>query len=67
MNLPKEFLTDKQASEYLGISRVNLRKLRSRRKGPTYLKFNNGHIAYRIEDLEHYRDRYSSYTIIHPQ
>lgn len=59
---PKKYdklLNDKEASEYLGISKQTLCNWRHLGKGPAYYKMSEGprgRVRYSILDLEKYRD-----------
>ena len=55
--LEERYLTPKEASDLLGISRRTLDRFRTRNSGPAYYKFGN-RVRYRIEDLDAWTARY---------
>jgi len=67
---PEGFISEQEAAAYLGCSRSNLAMLRMRwreagsgtgtgtdGRGPMWFEGPSGRIAYRVEDLERFRDR----------
>lgn len=61
MALNHNFMNEKDAAVFLGVSVFTMRKWRSRKRGPNYYKF-EGCVRYDESDLEKYR---SSRTIQH--
>ena len=54
MSMDYKFMNEKDAAVFLGVSVFTMRKWRSRRRGPTYYKF-EGCVRYNEPDLEEYR------------
>jgi len=47
-------LTPEEASEFLGVPAKTLAQWRSQRRGPTFVKFEERLVRYRLIDLENY-------------
>ena len=52
----KENMNETEAGDYLGISPVTLRLMRSQGRGPSYSKLGNS-VRYNIKDLNTYREK----------
>jgi hypothetical protein len=56
MNTDVRHLNQVQLARRWGISERTLERWRWRRTGPAFMKL-GGHVAYRLEDIEHYEQR----------
>jgi predicted DNA-binding transcriptional regulator AlpA len=49
-----KYIREKDAAEYLGLSRSTLRNWRHDKVGPGYVKYNNYQVRYSMDELDAY-------------